>query len=117
MPIQEWASKPGKPDSATVGTSGMALARAAVLTASTSTDIPAARAAFLAQSTVVGAFEVVTFPLPSEPYIKPANPVYPDSFKPKHTSTSSLEPDNYIGFDTSGDIFPLSPGSRFHIFD
>lgn len=67
--------------------------------------------------TVVGAFEVVTFPLPSEPYIKPSNPVYPDSFKPKHTSTSSLETDNYIGFDTSGDIFPLSPGSRFHIFD
>lgn len=67
--------------------------------------------------TVVGAFEVVTFPIPSDPYIKPEHPVYPDSFRPKHTSTSSLETDNYIGFDTSGDIFPLSPGSRFHIFD
>lgn len=67
--------------------------------------------------TVVGAFEVVTFPLPSEPYIRPSDPVYPDSFRPKHTSTSSLETDNFIGFDTSGDVFPLSPGSRFHIFD
>ena len=34
----------------------VALPAHAVLTASTSTDIPAARAAFLAQSTVVGAF-------------------------------------------------------------
>ncbi len=67
--------------------------------------------------TVVGAFEVVTFPIPSDPYIKPVNPVYPDSFRPRHTSSSTLETDNYIGFDTSGDIFPISPGSRFHIFD
>ncbi len=76
--------------------------------------------------TVVGAFEILTFPIPSyEPYLKPGNylipdisehPVYPDSYKPRLITDSAFETDTQMGF-TGGDIAPLVPGSRFRIFD
>ncbi|MBM3880757.1 MAG: exosortase system-associated protein, TIGR04073 family [Verrucomicrobia bacterium] len=76
--------------------------------------------------TVVGAFEIATFPFPSyDPYLKPGNPilpdasvdpVYPASYAPNLLSDSTFEPDAALGF-TGGDIFPFIPGSRFRIFD
>jgi len=76
--------------------------------------------------TVVGAFEVLTFPVPSyEAYLKPGNslipdisehPVYPDSYTPRLMTDSAFETDRQMGF-TGGDIAPIIPGSRFRIFD
>jgi putative exosortase-associated protein (TIGR04073 family) len=76
--------------------------------------------------TVVGAFEIVTFPFPSyAPYLRPdnewfpgmaVNPVYPESYKPHFIADPSFGPDAIIGF-SGGDIAPMIPGSRFRIFD
>ena len=65
--------------------------------------------------TAVGLVEVVTFPIPSDPYFKPEHPVYPDSYKPGPLSTSTLETDTALGFDGTGDIAPMFPGSRFRV--
>ncbi|MBM3822425.1 MAG: exosortase system-associated protein, TIGR04073 family [Verrucomicrobia bacterium] len=76
--------------------------------------------------TAVGAFEVLTFPIPSyDPWLKPGNelvndisvhPVYPDSYRPGLLSESTFHPQNNFGFGT-GDIAPFIPGSRFRIHD
>jgi len=76
--------------------------------------------------TFVGAFEVVTFPIPSyEPFLNPDNvyfpgmsvdPVYPEASKPRFISDSSWSPDTYLGF-SGGDIAPMVPGSKFRIQD
>jgi len=76
--------------------------------------------------TLVGAYEIVTFPIPSyEPWLKPGNryipdasvkPVYPDSYKPSRISTGTFDTDVYLGF-SGGDIAPFVPGSRFRVFD
>ncbi len=66
--------------------------------------------------TVVGAVEVATFPIPSEPYFKPTHPVYPDVYKPGVLDSGSIQADTAIGFD-SGDVAPFLPGSRFKIFE
>jgi putative exosortase-associated protein (TIGR04073 family) len=66
--------------------------------------------------TLIGAFEVVTFPIPSEPIMKPVGPVYPDSYKPRLPAASSLQTDNNLGF-SGGDVVPIVPGSRFRIFE
>lgn len=66
--------------------------------------------------TFVGAVEVLTFPIPSEPYFKPTNPVYPDSYKPGVLDTSAVKTDTALGFDST-DVAPFSPGSRFKIFE
>ena len=76
--------------------------------------------------TLVGAFEVLTFPIPGyDPYLKPGNrlipditvdPTYPDSFRPRLLADPSFTPDATLGFG-GGDIAPFSPGSRFRIFD
>ena len=66
--------------------------------------------------TAVGAFEILTFPIPSEPYIRPVKPVYPDSYKPRVIDMPNLQTSTHIGFD-GADIAPFIPGSRFHIFD
>ena len=65
--------------------------------------------------TAVGAFEVVTFPIPTGPYIKPDGVVYPDSFKPGPTDSSTITTDRVLGFDGQ-DVAPFIPGSRFTIF-
>jgi len=72
--------------------------------------------------TVVGAYEIVTFPIPDHgsegygPILFPANPVYPDSYKPNVLSDGIYQADSNLGFG-GGDVAPWFPGSRFHIFD
>jgi putative exosortase-associated protein (TIGR04073 family) len=72
--------------------------------------------------TGVGLYEVVTFPIPNhtpmnyDPIFLPANPVYPDSYRPNYLADQIVSPDTSLGFG-GGDIAPMVPGSRFHIFD
>ena len=76
--------------------------------------------------TVVGAYEIVTFPIPSyDPILHPGGPilpdatvgpVFPDSYKPNVMSGSAIEPDANLGF-SGGDVAPFVPGSRFRIYD
>ena len=72
--------------------------------------------------TVVGAYEIVTFPIPDHgsdgygPVLYPANPVYPDSYTPKILDDPMFHADSNLGFG-GGDIAPWFPGSRFHVFD
>jgi putative exosortase-associated protein (TIGR04073 family) len=70
--------------------------------------------------TGIGLYEILTFPFPSyEPYYThkyPANPVYPDSYKPGLIEDQTFSPDTSLGFG-GGDVIPFSPGSRFRIFD
>jgi putative exosortase-associated protein (TIGR04073 family) len=74
------------------------------------------------ERTFAGAYEVVTFPVPNHvngdygPILHPADPVYPDSYKPNWLSDSITSPDTSLGF-AGGDIAPIIPGSRFHVFD
>jgi putative exosortase-associated protein (TIGR04073 family) len=76
--------------------------------------------------TLVGMFEVLTFPFPGyEPYLRPGNsiypdmsvnPVYPTASTPYFVSDPSWSPDANMGFG-HGDIAPMIPGSKFRIFD
>jgi putative exosortase-associated protein (TIGR04073 family) len=67
--------------------------------------------------TLVGAYEIVTFPLPSyDPIYGPDNPVYPDSYKPGHFADQTFATDYHFGF-SGGEVAPMIPGSRFKIFD
>ena len=74
------------------------------------------------ERTFAGAYEVLTFPIPNykncnySPVLHPVDPVYPDSYKPNWLSDSILSPDTSLGF-AGGDVAPLIPGSRFHVFD
>jgi putative exosortase-associated protein (TIGR04073 family) len=72
------------------------------------------------QRTVLGVFEIVTFPIPPyDPiltkYVKPG-PVYPESYKPGLISGSTFDTDTYMGF-SGGEVAPMIPGSRFRVFD
>lgn len=90
--------------------------------------------------TAIGAYEIVTFPIPSyDPLLTstnrlypdfaiknasypwggmvlPEKPVYPASYKPNIVTDSTFATDTSIGF-SGGDIAPMVPGSRFHIFN
>jgi len=66
--------------------------------------------------TAVGAFEVLTFPIPSDPYFKPELPVYADSYKPGILDSSTVRTDTALGFDST-DVAPFISGSRFKIFE
>lgn len=67
--------------------------------------------------TVVGAYEVITFPIPdNEPILDPEWGQYPDNFTPNLLSDSTFAPDTSLGF-SGGDIAPFLPGSRFKVFD
>ena len=76
--------------------------------------------------TLVGAYEIVTFPIPTyDPILKPGNkyfpdmsedPAYPDSYTPGTLADPTFETDSTLGFN-GGDIAPFIPGSRFRIFD
>lgn len=92
--------------------------------------------------TLVGAFEVATFPLPTPTYdamLTSKNPpspdmnarnksypfggmtlteypTYPESYKPGLISGSTFATDTSLGF-SGGDVMPFLPGSRFRIFD
>lgn len=70
--------------------------------------------------TGLGVYELVTFPIPSyDPiltdYLDP-NPVYPDSYRPNLVAGQNFATDTSLGY-SSGDIMPMIPGSRFHIFE
>jgi putative exosortase-associated protein (TIGR04073 family) len=70
----------------------------------------------------LGIFEVVTFPIPLPTYKPictasvPANPQFPDSYKPGLVSSSTFDTDTFTGF-SGGDVAPFIPGSRFSIFE
>ena len=65
----------------------------------------------------VGAYEVATFPLPPYgPVMYPEWRLYPDSYKHGLFDDSIFSPDANLGF-SGGEILPIMPGSRFHIFD
>ena len=92
--------------------------------------------------TMMGAFEVATFPLPTPTYdamftstnrIYPDEnirnksypfggmvfseyPIYPDNFKPGLADDSTFHTDTVLGF-SGGDIAPFIPGSRFKVLD
>ena len=76
--------------------------------------------------TLVGAYEIVTFPIPSyDPWLRPGNrlmpdatvgPAYPDSYRPGLMADGVFETDVNLGF-SGGDTAPFIPGSRFRIFD
>jgi len=90
--------------------------------------------------TFVGIYEVVTFPIPSyNPVLKQDGPIYPDyaiathkepfgglvlpvkasypeSYTPARVASGLFDTDTYLGF-SGGDVAPMIPGSRFHIFD
>jgi len=74
------------------------------------------------ERTGIGIYEVLTFPIPNYKYndygpiLHPADPVYPASYKPNWLAGSIISPDTSLGF-AGGDIAPIIPGSRFHIFD
>lgn len=92
--------------------------------------------------TVVGVFEVATFPFPTPTYdailtsksrvypdasirnksypfggmVLSEYPTYPDSYKPGLIADSTFHTDTNLGF-SGGDVAPFIPGSRFRIFD
>ena len=68
----------------------------------------------------IGIYEIVTFPLPPyhpvcTRYLTP-EPVYPDNYTPGLVSDPMFDTDTYVGF-SGGDVMPLVPNSRFHVFD
>ena len=72
------------------------------------------------QRTLLGVYEVVTFPLPPyhpifTKYI-PANPVYPDNYVPGLPDDPMYHTDVYMGY-SGGDVAGFVPGSRFRVFD
>ena len=90
--------------------------------------------------TLVGAYEVATFPIPSyDPLFVPPTEIYPDesirylkpnwggfvlpteapypaSYRPRLIAESTFATDTSLGF-SGGDVNPFVPGSRFRIFD
>ncbi|MSU34192.1 MAG: exosortase system-associated protein, TIGR04073 family [Pedosphaera sp.] len=66
--------------------------------------------------TVVGAFEVLTFPIPSRPYFKMDGPVYPDSYKPGVGDGPLMNTDHSLSF-SGGETGSIFPGSRFKVFE
>jgi putative exosortase-associated protein (TIGR04073 family) len=90
--------------------------------------------------TAIGAYEVVSAPFPpygplltstnrlypdysirnsSFPWggmVLPEDPVFPDNYRPTLMSDSLFSTDTSLGF-SGGDVAPMVPGSRFHIFD
>ena len=67
--------------------------------------------------TLTGAFEVLTFPIPSDPYALPNTLVHPDSYAPRRISETIMGTDTKLGFSSSGDVLPSVAGSRFSIFE
>ena len=74
------------------------------------------------ERTCIGFYEVLTFPIPNHPpldygpIMRPADPVYPDTYKPNAGMSSSYSPTprSVSVAETSRRIIP---GSRFRIFD
>ena len=54
------------------------------------------------QRTAVGAYDIATFPIPSEPLLIPSEPVSPDSVVPEISSNLGVSTDRYVGLDGGG---------------
>jgi len=67
--------------------------------------------------TVTGAFEIITFPIPSDPYVMPNTLVHTDAYTPRRHSATVMGQDSKMGFDASSDVAPWFPGSRFSVFE
>src|ERR1051326_3516194 len=66
--------------------------------------------------TAVGAYEIVTAPLPPyDPVFLPEYPVYPDSYRPRLIADPTFGPDAALGF-RGGYVSPMGQGSRFGFF-
>ncbi|MFO1457923.1 MAG: exosortase system-associated protein, TIGR04073 family [Verrucomicrobiota bacterium] len=65
------------------------------------------------ERTAVGAFEVVTFPIPTQPIIYPVNPVFPDSQERSQIGYFGIGSDQFIGLQDSS-VAPFIPGSEFN---
>jgi len=70
--------------------------------------------------TGMGIYEIITFPIPpydpiGKNYVKPGRH-YPDNYKPRLLDDSLYATDTALGF-SGGDVLPIVPGSRFHVFD
>jgi putative exosortase-associated protein (TIGR04073 family) len=70
--------------------------------------------------TGMGIYEIITFPIPpydpiGKNYVKPGR-VYPDNYQPRVMDDSLYATDTALGF-SGGDVAPIVPGSRFHVFD
>lgn len=70
--------------------------------------------------TGMGLYEIVTFPIPpygpiGKNWVKPGT-TYPDAYHPRLMDDSLYATDTALGF-SGGDVVPLVPGSRFHVFD
>lgn len=74
--------------------------------------------------TGIGLYEIITCPFPNpgrgyDPvctsYLAPG-PVYPDNYAPDLLSDSMFATDTDLGF-SGGNVAPIVPGNRFHIFD
>ncbi len=66
--------------------------------------------------TAVGAFEVLTFPIPTKSYFKSEHPVYPDSYKPGVGDGPLMNTDHSLSF-SGGETGSMFPGSRFKVFE
>jgi putative exosortase-associated protein (TIGR04073 family) len=72
--------------------------------------------------TVMGAYQIVTFPAGNalsdssfdQKYVPKGTP-YPDSYRPGLPDLPTFQTDTYFGF-SGGDEFPFIPGSRFAVF-
>ncbi|HRI15806.1 MAG TPA: exosortase system-associated protein, TIGR04073 family [Verrucomicrobiota bacterium] len=64
------------------------------------------------QRTAVGVFDVVTFPIPTDPLIHPVDPVYPDSNPPRMKGGLGVRTDQYLGFQDTA-VLPMVAGSDF----
>jgi putative exosortase-associated protein (TIGR04073 family) len=70
--------------------------------------------------TGVGAYEMVTFPIPPygpiwTNYLTP-KPSYTDAYKPRKWDSPAFDADHWVGF-SGGDVAPFLPWSRFRVFD
>ena len=63
--------------------------------------------------TAVGVYEVVTFPIPTDPIIYPVGPVFPDSQERQQLGNFGIGSDQFIGFQDAG-VLPFVPGSEFN---
>lgn len=65
------------------------------------------------QRTLVGAFDIVTFPIPTDPLISPSEPVFPASYTPGMAANLGVGTDKYIGVE-GGAVLPTVGGSQFN---
>jgi len=68
------------------------------------------------ERTAVGVFDIVTFPIPTDPIMLPVNPVFPDSQPPQMIGNVSAGATEYLGI-SGGAVTPFLPGVTFNPLD